>query len=146
MAHSMNCSAGWGAQLGTSPDFTGASFVPAYACDDFTKSESVLTLAVRVLFKNLVPGTQYYYTAGSFESRDPWSRVYSFTYLSGSVRAGGPVYAVLADFGFYNAESLEKLEFDALSGRFDALLHAGDFVRTRRTPQGVADTAAASYH
>ena len=103
MAHRANCSIGWGVQLSTSPDFTGASYIPAYACDDFTKEEPALTLAVRVLLTPLVPGTTYYYVCGSEALRDPWSQVYTFVYDTGSQRAGGPVYAVLADFGYYNA-------------------------------------------
>ena len=65
--------------------------------------------AARVLLPNLTVGVTYYYVCGSELSKLPWSQVFSFTYSSGSVRPGGPVYAVLADFGFYNAESLEKL-------------------------------------
>lgn len=46
-----NCSLGYGAQIATTPEFSGASFVPAYACDDFTAQESIPTFAVRVLFQ-----------------------------------------------------------------------------------------------
>lgn len=127
MAHRLNCSTTWGVQLGTSPDFTQAEFIPASACSDFTHSEPALTLAVRVLLRGLVAGTQYYYVAGSPELRDPWSQVFSFVYNSGSLRAGGPVYAILADFGTFNMESLGKLTAEAYEGRYDVLLHAGDF-------------------
>jgi hypothetical protein len=115
----------WGAQLSTSPDMTAANFVPAYNCTDFTKEESELTLAVRVLFTGLVTGTQYYYVTGS-PLVTPWSRVYQFTYNTGALREGGPTAVVIADFGYYNAESIEKLSEDALNGRFDTILHAGD--------------------
>jgi hypothetical protein len=127
MAHAMNCSLAWGAQLATSPDFTEADFVPASGCVDFTAQEPSLTLAVQVLFTGLVPGTQYYYVCGTPDLKVPWSQVYSFTYGTGSLREGGPVYAVLADFGDFNSESLYKLEAEAFAGRYDALLHAGDF-------------------
>ncbi len=86
-----------------------------------------MTLAISVLLKGLVAGTKYYYVAGSPELRLPWSRVYSFTHATGVARAEGVTSVVLADFGFYNAESLEKLTVDAFEGRFDAILHAGDF-------------------
>ena len=128
MAHGENCSLAWGVQIATSPDFSQADFVPAYACDDFTAQESARTLAVRALLTGLEIGTQYYYVCGSDDERAPWSQVYSFTFQQGAARAGGaPVYAVLADFGFYNAESLERLPAEACEGKFDTLLHAGDF-------------------
>ena len=128
MAHRLNCSAvTWGAQIATSPDFTEANFVAASGCTDFTAQSPALALAVQVLFTGLVPGTTYYYVCGTEGLNEPWSQVYSFVYNSGSVREGGPVYAILADFGFYNAESLFKLQADAYTGRFDVLLHAGDF-------------------
>ena len=127
MAHAANCSVSWGVQLATTPDFTSADFVPALHCTDFTRSESTLTLAISVLLKGLVAGTKYFYVAGSPELRDPWSRVYSFTHDTGAARAEGVTSVVLADFGYYNAESLDKLMADAYEGRFDALLHAGDF-------------------
>lgn len=127
MAHEANCSITWGAQLSTSPDFTGASFVPASSCTDFTAQESSHTLAVTVLFSHLVPGTKYFYVCGSEELRTPWSRVFSFTHDTGAAREGGATAVVLADFGFYNAESLQKLYADAYLGRFDQVLHAGDF-------------------
>lgn len=126
MAHQANCSITYGVQLDTSPDFKSADFIPAYACTDFTKAESTLTLAVRVLLTGLVSGTKYYYVAGSPDLRSPWSRVYEFTFDTGAARAGGAVNVILADFGFYNAESLEKLTADAFEGRFDGILHAGD--------------------
>ncbi len=135
MAHAANCSIGWGVQLSTTPDFTGASFIPAYACDDFSKQEPGLTLAVRVLLTPLTRGATYYYVCGSEALRAPWSQVFSFTYDTGSQRAGGPVYAILADFGFYNAESLMKLSAEAYEGRFDALLHAGDFAYAPARPR-----------
>ena len=127
MAHRLNCTTTWGVQLATSPDFTQAEFIPASACTDFTLSEPALTLAVRVLLKGLVAGTTYYYVCGSEELRDPWSMVYSFVYNSGSQHEGGPVYAILADFGTFNMESLGKLTAEAYTGRYDVLLHAGEF-------------------
>ena len=99
MAHNGNCTSGFGVQVGTSPDLTAASFIPAYACDDFSSQESTSTFAVRVLLTGLVTGTKYYYVCGSPNLRTPWSRVYSFTHDSGALREGGPTAVVLADFG-----------------------------------------------
>jgi hypothetical protein len=127
MVHTGNCSEPLGVQLADSADFSVKDFVPAYACDVFGPNQvSTLTLAVRVLLQNLTAGKTYFYVAGSL-NRTPWSRVYSFTYGTGLQRPEGYTYAILADFGYYNAESLEKLYADSFTGRFDALLHAGDF-------------------
>ena len=127
-----NCSHTYGAQISTSPDFTTASFVQAYACDAFTVSQTMPSWNVRVLFKGLAAGTKYYYVCGAEDLREPWSQVFTFTYNSGASRAGGPTYALLADFGFFNSESLERLQAQAYDGVFDAVLHAG-YVRCRRT-------------
>ena len=74
MAHAANCSVTWGAQIGTSPDFTEASFVAAASCLDFTAQEMMPTYAVQVLFTGLVAGQTYYYVTGT-EGRETWSRV-----------------------------------------------------------------------
>ena len=78
-----------------------------------------------MLFTSLVVGQKYYYVCGSPTIKEPWSQVFSFAYGTGQHREGGETFAVLADFGFYNAESLGKLIADAYAGRFDVLLHAG---------------------
>ncbi len=36
----VGCNRSVGVQIGTSPDFTAASFIPAYNCTDFTSFES----------------------------------------------------------------------------------------------------------
>ena len=126
MGHSANCSAAWGVQYGTSPDFSGASFVAAYACTDFTAQEPGPSYALRALMTGLQRGTRYYYAAGIEGGRAPFSQIFSFVYDSASLRAGGAQYAVLADFGYFNSESLGKLMADTYNGRFDMLLHAGD--------------------
>jgi hypothetical protein len=90
-----------------------------------------------VLFTWLVVGHKYYYVCGSPNLNRPWSQVFSFTYGTGQSRVGGETFAVLADFGFYNAESLGKLIADAYAGRFDVLLHAGDFAYDLDTDKGM---------
>lgn len=87
-------------EIGGPPDFLANLAVSQPPCSSY---------AARVLLSNLTVGTTYYYVCGSELSTLPWSQVFTFTFSSGSVRPGGPVYAVVADFGFYNAESLEKL-------------------------------------
>jgi len=126
MSHE-NCTFNYGAQIDVSPDFSSADFVPDYNCSDFSDQESIPTWANQVLLKNLKVGTKYYYVVGAEGSRDPWSQVLSFTYGSGQLRPEGYTYAVLADFGYYNAESLEMLISECFEGKFDGLLHAGDF-------------------
>lgn len=99
-----NCSVAWGVQYGTSPDLSAADFHPVYACTDYTASEPGPTFMLRALLTGLVSGTKYYYAACIENSREPCSQIFSFTYDSGANRPGGRAYAVLADFGYYNAE------------------------------------------
>ena len=94
MVHDDNCSAAWGAQISTTPEFTSADFVPAYACDDFTASEMAPTFAVRVLLTGLAVGQTYYYVVGDESGTMPWSQVFTFTYGSGAMRTGGETFAV----------------------------------------------------
>ena len=126
MSHHPNCSAAtYGLVIDTTPDFSNKDFVGAYNCSDFTKFESAPTLAVRVLLTNLVIGTKYYYIVGSPDDMR-YAAVRNFVYGTQFQREGGAVYAVIADFGYYNSNSLDKLMFDSYTGRFDALLHAGE--------------------
>ena len=141
ISHRLNCSAvTWGAQLATSPDFSEADFVPASGCVDFTAQSPALALAVQVLFTGLVPGTTYYYVCGTEGLNEPWSQVYSFVYNSGSVREGGPVYAVLADFGCVRRPGLHPARLPSnppLRPRFPALAGTtmlNRYSSSRRTP------------
>lgn len=88
-----------------------------------------------------MPGTTYYYVCGTEGAKDPWSEVFSFTYASGASRPGGPVYAMIADFGYYNSESLGKMIEWAYEGRYDMLLHSGD-VRGGARDHGVLTMGA----
>jgi hypothetical protein len=67
----------------------------------------------------LLPNTQYFYTVGDAS--------YVFNFTNQPVRAGGKVYALLADFGLANDVSLQQLKTEAANNRFDAVIHAGDF-------------------
>jgi hypothetical protein len=126
MSHHENCSsANYGIVIDSSPDFSNKDFVAAYNCTDFSSFESVKSLAIRVLLTNLVVGNKYYYIVGSPDDMR-YAAVRNFVYGTQFLRAGGPVYAVIADMGYLNANSLDKLMFDSYTGRLDALLHAGD--------------------
>jgi Purple acid Phosphatase, N-terminal domain len=128
VSHEATCD-GFGAQIGT--EVNNLTFVPSYACTDFTQYESTNTWLNRVLLEGLVSGQKYYYVVGSESSKAPWSQVYEFVYDQGSQRPGGPVFAMIADAGFYNFESLEKLQEEAYLGKFDALMHRYVFVTSQ---------------
>jgi phosphodiesterase/alkaline phosphatase D-like protein len=115
--------AGFGVQYGLSPD--KLTFVPSYNCSNFTTNSPSTAWQNQVLLTGLTPDTTYYYIAGSVDFREPWSQVYSFRYQP--AREGGPIFAIFADFGFYNDESLEAMLADAFEGNIDYVLHAGDF-------------------
>ena len=75
------------------------------------------------LLTGLAPLTKYYYIVGN--DKEGWSQLESF--VNAPKRAGGDVYAILADFGYLNDESLPLLIEDSIQGGFDVLVHAGDF-------------------
>jgi len=72
------------------------------------------------LFTGLAPATSYSYSVKSSEGA---SAVYTFT----NAPARAPIFAVYADFGLGNDESLSALIADAKNGGFDYVIHAGDW-------------------
>ncbi len=101
--------------------------VPSYNCSDFSSDmPDPFSFLNQVLLTDLVPNTTYYMIAGSNDFREPWSQVYETTYMP-QRPDGSVVYAILADFGFVNDESMALLTADALAGGFDYLHHIGDF-------------------
>lgn len=74
------------------------------------------------VMRGLAPNVSYYYACGS---GDDWSPVQQF--VSGPRRAGGDTYAIFADFGRDNDESLVALYAAAESRDMDYIIHAGDF-------------------
>ncbi|XP_053210301.1 acid phosphatase type 7-like [Panonychus citri] len=86
-------------------------------------SERRSMLIHRVLLTNLVPGQTYMYHVGS---EFGWSPIFWFA----AVKNGSdwsPRLAVFGDLGNENAKTLPRLQEDAQSGAFDAILHVGDF-------------------
>ncbi|XP_067019476.1 acid phosphatase type 7-like isoform X2 [Acropora muricata] len=77
----------------------------------------------RVKLEGLVPGRGYDYRVGS---SDGWSALYNFnTTRNGTNWA--PRFAIYGDLGTDNSQSLSKLQREVQSGRYDAILHVGDF-------------------
>ena len=70
------------------------------------------------LMTGLEKDTQYTYSVGG-----PSGNV-SFTFTN-EPTARPPIFAVYADFGLVNDESLNALYKDAKAGGFDAVIHAG---------------------
>ncbi|KAL8620015.1 hypothetical protein ACOMHN_015297 [Nucella lapillus] len=78
----------------------------------------------RVKVTGLTPGKKYSYTCGS--SLDGWSDLLWFRAMPvGS--AWSPSLAVYGDLGNVNAQSLPRLQQETQQGRYDAVLHVGDF-------------------
>ena len=71
----------------------------------------------------LAANTEYDYSVGS----DAGRVAFSFT---NEPAARPPIFAVYADFGYKNDESLKALIADAEAGGFDAVIHAGGLSRT----------------
>ncbi|XP_072023967.1 acid phosphatase type 7-like [Amphiura filiformis] len=79
----------------------------------------------RVTLTNLMPGLLYMYRCGSSYG---WSSVFYFRALpSDPTPVGGIRLAVYGDMGNENAQSLGRLQVEAQSGMYDAILHVGDF-------------------
>lgn len=89
------------------------------------------------LMTGLAPNTLYYYVVGN--ATGGWSPLKWFT--NEPVRPGGPIYAILADFGLGNDESLVALYADAERNAFDYVLHAGDFAYDFDTDGGTVGNA-----
>jgi hypothetical protein len=74
------------------------------------------------VMSGLAPNTNVSYTVGT-----PGSTTPAFEYTN-EPSARPPVFAVYADFGLMNDESLKALQADAKAGGFDVVIHAGDWV------------------
>ena len=118
----VNCSS-TGVAMGLSPSAL-TSFSPSVSCFKLPG----VGWQNQALLSGLSAGTRYYYAAGSQTVRNyAWSEVYSFVMPDVSPSAAPLTAAVYADFGWLNAESLPKLVAEAQAGRFDFVVHAGDF-------------------
>jgi hypothetical protein len=118
----VNCT-NTGVALGLSPSAL-TSFSPSVSCFQLQG----VGWQNQALLSGLTPGTRYYYAAGSQTVKNyAWSEVYSFVMPDVAPSAAPLTAAVYADFGWLNAESLPKLVAEAQAGRFDFVVHAGDF-------------------
>lgn len=77
----------------------------------------------RVKLEELTPGSGYDYRVGS---SDGWSALYNFNATKAGT-AWQPRFAIYGDLGVDNAQSLSKLQKEVQGGRYDAVLHVGDF-------------------
>lgn len=79
----------------------------------------------------LAANISYTYRVGNSAS-GTWSQ--PFTFVNEPQASGKPlVFAVYADFGFKNDESLPSLIKDAAAGGFDFVIHAGEYPLQHRS-------------
>ena len=71
----------------------------------------------------LAANTTYYYSCEA--NKEGSSQIFKF--VNQPMRENGNIYAVYADMGYENDESLPFLITDAMNGGFDVIIHAGDF-------------------
>lgn len=86
----------------------------------------------RVKLPNLTPGCKYLYHCGSDQG---WSEEFWFTTPPNDTN-WSPVLLVYGDLGSENGRSLPFLQEEAQSGKYDAVLHIGDFAYDMITDTG----------
>ena len=74
-----------------------------------------------VVLRNLEINTQYFYTCGS--GANDWS---SLKWFTNSQTEGSWIFAIFADFGYVNDESVNSLYADVEANAFDIVILAGD--------------------
>ena len=74
------------------------------------------------VLRDLAPDTVYYYVCGQGEN--DWSPLKWFTNAPAD---RDPIYAIFADFGYVNDESVVALYADTEAHAFDYIIHGGDF-------------------
>uniref|UniRef100_A0A8C6AF76 Purple acid phosphatase n=1 Tax=Monodon monoceros TaxID=40151 RepID=A0A8C6AF76_MONMO len=77
----------------------------------------------RITLQGLLPRVQYVYRCGSTQG---WSRRFLFRALKNGPH-WSPCLAVFGDIGTDNPRALPRLCSDTQQGRYDAVLHVGDF-------------------
>lgn len=87
------------------------------------QSGKVVRYMHRVKLTGLVPGQRYEYRCGGY---DGWSSLFAFNALK-SGEDWSPRIAFYGDMGTTNAKSISYLQEDAQNGKYDAILHVGDF-------------------
>jgi len=121
-----------GQEVKYTPAKGGATTTQAASCTQTTLN-GYTAYFCNALMKGIKANTEVTYTVGS--QATGYSAAYTFT----NERAGSPlVFAMYADFGLGNDESLAALVKAGANKEFDAVIHAGDFgasfvvVATRR--------------
>ncbi|PSN47682.1 hypothetical protein C0J52_18687 [Blattella germanica] len=78
----------------------------------------------RVVLPNLTPGSKYVYHCGS---KKGWSSMFWFMTTPEDESTWSPQLAIFGDLGAANAQSLPYLQEEVQRGKYDAVLHVGDF-------------------
>ncbi|KAH9504726.1 Acid phosphatase type 7 [Bulinus truncatus] len=78
----------------------------------------------KVILTGLAPETEYTYVVGS--ETYGWSDKFTFTTWPAG-NNWSPSLVIFGDMGNENAQSLPRMQMDALTGMYDAVLHVGDF-------------------
>ncbi|RUS75263.1 hypothetical protein EGW08_016978, partial [Elysia chlorotica] len=87
-------------------------------------SEQRVQFVHRVILKGLNPLTEYYYMVGSNLG---FSDLFTFkTWPSGE--KWSPRIVMYGDMGNENAQSLPRLQVEAVQGMYDAVIHVGRFI------------------
>ena len=84
------------------------------------------------VLRGLQPNTVYYYVCG--QGANDWSPLKWFT---NEPADRDPVFAIFADFGYVNDESVVALYADTEAHAFDYIIHAGDFAYDFDTNNGL---------
>jgi len=95
----------------------------------------------RVHLGPLTPNTTYYYHCGGIFG---WSGVFAFRTYAGADLHGTEAelrLAVFGDLGVVNARSITRLQEEAHQGRYDAVLHVGDFAYDMNKEAGAVGDA-----
>jgi hypothetical protein len=87
-------------------------------------SEQRILYIHRVVLTGLIPGETYFYHCGSEDGG--WSPVYWFTAMKNGTN-WSPRFAIYGDLGNVNGQSIPLLQEEVSKGRYDAILHVGDF-------------------
>lgn len=83
----------------------------------------------QVMIDDLKPNQMYNYHCGSNYG---WSSLYFFKTMRAD-QDWSPRFAVFGDMGNVNAQSLPRIQEEAMLGFYDAILHVGDFAYDMHT-------------
>ncbi|XP_055343216.1 uncharacterized protein LOC129591559 [Paramacrobiotus metropolitanus] len=94
-----------------------------YQCEQFIH---------RAILVDMIPGTVYYYRVGDGKQ---WSKIFNFRALQ-SGENWSPRFAIYGDFGYDNAQSLDRLTKIVNNGEIDMIIHVGDFAYDMQNDDG----------